>query len=78
MLGQVAVAWPFAAGAQHPQRTTKLVRIGILASYPLPLLRKFSQKLKEPGYIEGEALRLEYLFAEGHDDALVECPPNVS
>jgi ABC-type uncharacterized transport system substrate-binding protein len=63
-----AAAWPLVARAQQPQHTTKLVRIGVLASYPLPPLRKFSQKLKELGYVEGETLRFEYRFAEGHDD----------
>jgi putative ABC transport system substrate-binding protein len=68
LLGGAAVAWPVAARAQQPQHSTKLVRIGVLASFPLPPLRKFSQKLKELGYVEGETLRFEYRFAEGHDD----------
>jgi putative ABC transport system substrate-binding protein len=63
-----AMLWPLAAGAQQPQHSTKLVRIGVLASFPLTPLRKFSQKLKELGYVEGETLRFEYRFAEGHDD----------
>ena len=63
-----AAAWPLAARAQQPQNTTKLVRIGVLASFPLPPLRKMSQKLKELGYVEGETVRFEYRFAEGHDD----------
>jgi putative ABC transport system substrate-binding protein len=61
-------AWPLVARAQQPLHSTKLVRIGVLASFPLPPLRKFSQKLKELGYVEGETLRFEYRFAEGHDD----------
>jgi putative tryptophan/tyrosine transport system substrate-binding protein len=77
LVGGMGVTWPVAARAQQPQHTTKLVRIDVLASYPLPLLRKFSQKRKELDYVEGEALRLEYRFAEGHDDALVQCPANV-
>jgi putative tryptophan/tyrosine transport system substrate-binding protein len=68
LLGGAAVAWPLGARAQQPQHITKPVRIGVLASYPLPPLRKFSQKLKELGYVEGETLRFEYRFAEGHDD----------
>jgi len=68
LLSGAAAAWPRAAHAQQPQDTTRLVRIGVLASYPLPPLRRFSQKLKELGYVEGEALRFEYRFAEGHDD----------
>src|SRR5260370_31524892 len=63
-----AAAWPLGARAQQPQNTTKLVRIGVLASFPLPPLRKMSQKLKELGYVEGETVRFEYRFAEGHDD----------
>jgi putative tryptophan/tyrosine transport system substrate-binding protein len=62
-----AAGWPLAARAQQPH-TTKPVRIGVLASLPFPPLRKFSQKLKELGYVEGETLRLEYRFAEGHDN----------
>jgi putative ABC transport system substrate-binding protein len=65
LLGGVA-AWPLAARAQQPQHTTKLVRIGVLASFPLPPLRKFAQKLNELGYFEGQTLRFEYRFAEGH------------
>jgi putative tryptophan/tyrosine transport system substrate-binding protein len=67
LIGGVA-AWPLAARAQQPQHTTKLVRIGVLASFRLPPLRKMSQKLKELGYVEGETVRFEYRFAEGHDD----------
>jgi putative ABC transport system substrate-binding protein len=33
-----------------------------------PPLRKFAQKLKELGYVEGQALRFEYRFAEGHPE----------
>jgi ABC-type uncharacterized transport system substrate-binding protein len=62
IVGGVA-AWPLATRAQQ-----KLVRIGVLASYPLPPLRNFAQKLKELGYVEGETVHFEYRFAEGHDD----------
>jgi putative ABC transport system substrate-binding protein len=67
LLGGAAL-WPLAAHAQEPQRTAKSVRIGVLASYRLPPMRRFSQKLKELGYVEGETLRLEYRFAEGYDE----------
>jgi putative ABC transport system substrate-binding protein len=53
LLGGAVAAWPLAARAQQPQHTTKLLRIGVLAGYPLPPLLKFSQKLKELGYVEG-------------------------
>ena len=64
-LGSAATAWPLAIRAQ---RASKLVRIGVLASLPLPPLVRLSQKLKKLGYIEGETIRFVYRFAEGHDD----------
>jgi putative ABC transport system substrate-binding protein len=64
-LGGAATAWPLAIRAQ---RASKLVRIGVLASLPLPPLVRLSQKLKKLGYIEGETIRFVYRFAEGHDD----------
>jgi len=41
--------WPLAARAQQ---TTKVVRIGVLASSPFPPLQRFSHSLREHGYIE--------------------------
>jgi putative tryptophan/tyrosine transport system substrate-binding protein len=34
----------------------------------LPPLQRLSHKLQELGYVEGQNLRFEYRFAEGHDD----------
>jgi putative tryptophan/tyrosine transport system substrate-binding protein len=59
------VSWSLAARAQRP---AKVVRIGVLASLPLPPLRRFADKLREHGYIEGQNLRFESRFAEGRDD----------
>src|SRR5215472_6977983 len=79
-LSGAAVAWPLVARAQ---RASKLVRIGVLASLPLPPLLRLSQKLKELGYSEPETIRFVYRFAEGHDDRypilaaeLVACLPS--
>src|SRR5215831_12844471 len=60
-----AAAWPLAARAQQP---AKMARIGVLASLPLPPLQRFSRKLREYGYIEGQNLRFEWRFAQGRDD----------
>src|ERR1700757_3422736 len=65
LVGGAAVSWPLAVRGQQP---TKLVRLGVLASLPLPPLQKFSEKLREYGYIEGQNLRFESRFAEGRDD----------
>jgi putative ABC transport system substrate-binding protein len=59
-----ATAWPLAARAQQ---AAKVARIGVLASLPLPPLQRFSRKLREHGYIEGQNLRFEPRFAEGRD-----------
>jgi putative ABC transport system substrate-binding protein len=60
-----SAAWPFAAYAQHPARP---VRIGLLASQQLPPQQRFSRRLEEHGYVDGRNARLEWRFAEGHDD----------
>jgi putative ABC transport system substrate-binding protein len=66
MLGGAAAAvWPLAAAAQQPAR---LVRIGMLASLPLPPQQRFARKLQEYGYVAGRNLQLEQRFAEGKDD----------
>src|SRR5436189_25266 len=53
LVGGAAISWPLAARAQQP---AKLVRIGVLASLPLPPLQRFSHKLREYGYVEGQNL----------------------
>jgi len=63
LLGGAAAAWPLAARAQQPVRV-----VGVLASQPLPPVQRFVRKLREYGYVEGENLRLQLRFAEGHDD----------
>jgi putative ABC transport system substrate-binding protein len=63
VLGGAAVLWPAGAGAQQ------LVHVvGVLASQPLPPVQTLFRRLREYGYVEGENLRLQSRFAEGHDD----------
>jgi putative ABC transport system substrate-binding protein len=50
----------------------KRARIGVLANLPLPPLSRFSRKMHALGYIQGQNLRLEYRFAEGHDERYPE------
>ena len=63
LLGGAAAAWPLAAQAQEAMHV-----VGVLASQPLPPVQRFVRKLREYGYVEGENLRLQSRFAEGHDD----------
>src|SRR5216683_3251005 len=65
LLGGAAATWPLAARAQQP---AKSVRIGVLATLPLPPVQRFFRKLQEHGYVEGRNLRLEARYAEGRDD----------
>jgi ABC-type uncharacterized transport system substrate-binding protein len=44
------------------------VRIGVLATLPLPPVQRFFRKLRGYGYVEGRNLRLEARYAEGRDD----------
>ena len=66
LVGAAAAAWPLAARAQQPAMPV----VGFLAS-TLPdgfteRLRKFSQGLKEQGFVEGENLAILYRFADNH------------
>jgi putative tryptophan/tyrosine transport system substrate-binding protein len=63
--GAAASAWPIAGRAQQAEKS---VRIGVLATLPLPPVQRFFRKLQEYGYVEGRNLRLEARFAEGDDD----------
>ena len=68
--GGATVAWPLAARAQ--QRTLPVVGFlgGDSPDLYADLLRAFRQGLKETGYVEGQNLVIEYLWAEGHNDRL--------
>jgi len=63
VLGGAATLWPTGARAQQSVHL-----VGVLASQPLPPVQKLFRKLREYGYVEGENLRLQSRFAEGHDD----------
>jgi putative ABC transport system substrate-binding protein len=70
LLGGAAVAWPLAARAQQAAISV----VGFLgAPSPGPYARYVAavhQGLKEAGFVEGQNLRFEYRWAEGHYDRL--------
>jgi hypothetical protein len=69
LLGGATAAWPFAARAQ--QRPTMPV-VGILGGHTgaewTPFVAAFNVGLKEIGFVEGQNVRIEYRWAEGHYD----------
>jgi putative tryptophan/tyrosine transport system substrate-binding protein len=58
-----ATAWAGSASAQQPSHI-----IGLLASQPLPSIQRLRRKLRDYGYVDGENLRFETRFAQGHDE----------
>jgi len=63
------VAWPIAAWAQQ---SAPMRRIGFLSSYTAEagkeLIGCFRRGLEDAGWIEGRNIRIEYKWAEGHEE----------
>jgi putative ABC transport system substrate-binding protein len=65
----VVVGWPKATHAQQP--ASKVYRIGYLAHAKLPhLIKALQEGLLKLGYVEGQNVKIEYRFAEGHPEML--------
>jgi putative tryptophan/tyrosine transport system substrate-binding protein len=67
-----AVAWPVAARAQ-PSKTPTVGLLG--ASTPAaagPWVAAFAQRLRELGWTEGRTVAIEYRWAEGRNERMVE------
>ena len=71
LLGGVAAAWPFAAGAQQSER---MRRVGVLMSTPADdkegqaRINAFVQGLRELGWIDGHNMRIDTPWAAGDAD----------
>ena len=72
LLGGAAATWPLAARAQQPTMPV----IGFFSSTSpdtfTERLGKFSQGLKEQGFVEGESVAIVYRFADNQADRLPE------
>ncbi len=67
-----AVAWPFAAAAQAPERIVTIGYLGITNArqWTEGVGREFWEGLRDLGYIEGKNLRFEFRYADGYDSRL--------
>jgi hypothetical protein len=70
MLGGAAVAWPLAARAQQPAMPVIGYLSGTSPDNDRPAMVLIRQGLKESGFVEGQNVAIEYLWAEGHYDRL--------
>ena len=65
-LGGAAVAWPFAANSQKPER---MRHIGMLVSINDPEIKAFKQELEKLGWSEGRNIHIEYRVALAGENA---------
>ena len=70
VVGGAAVAWPHAARAQQPVMPV----IGYLSGATFEMMHDyvaaFHRALADQGFAEGRNVRIEYRWAEGHNDRL--------
>src|SRR5215471_3852665 len=73
LLGGAAAAWPLAARAQQ---SGKPRTIGFSGQSTRPaeseLVAAFTQRLRELGWIEGRTITIEYRWAEGRPERIVQ------
>ena len=70
LLGGAAATWPLMAYAQQPTMPVIGFLVSTSADGFTERLRKFSQDLKEQGFVEGENLVILYRFADNEADRL--------
>ncbi len=69
LLGGVALSWPVAAQAQQGARVIGFLHSG-LPQVNSGIVEAFRQGLRETGYAENKNLKIEFRWAEDHNDRL--------
>ena len=70
LLGGAAVSWPLAARAQQAPVPVIGLLSNIAANGASFLLEPYRRGLKETGFVEGQNVKVEYRWADGHYDRL--------
>jgi putative ABC transport system substrate-binding protein len=70
LLGGAAAAWPVVTRAQQAVMPIVGILGGHTSSEWTPFIAAFNLGLKEIGFDEGQNVRIEYRWAEGHYDQL--------
>jgi hypothetical protein len=70
LLGGAAVAWPLTARAQQPMPVIGFLNTLAPNNMATNVMDEFLQGLQETGFVDGQNVRIEYRWAEGHYDRL--------
>jgi putative tryptophan/tyrosine transport system substrate-binding protein len=68
-IGGAAIVWPLDSRAQQPMPVVGFVSAAAREAYKLHLAA-FLEGLAETGFVEGRNVRIEYRWAEGHNERL--------
>ena len=72
LMGGVAATWPFVVRAQQPAKLPTVGVLGDRTTVFMPWAAAFAEGLHELGWIDGQTVKIEYRWAEGQPERIVE------